>query len=162
MTQGTHSLRLPDGSRVLLDEADFWRFWKDELFLHQRWVCVRDEDGRIRRLHRRILDAPSTQVVRLIDGDRRNLRRTNLQVIDRSAIVRERPAQGACKFKGVSPYRGRWQATIRLDGKLKWLGAFDTAEAAALAYDDAVRTFRGKSGRLNFPQRPRRRAKQPA
>lgn len=162
MTQSTLSLRLPDGSRIQLDEPDFWRFWKEELFLHQQWVCVRDGQGRIRRLHRLIVEAAATQVVRLIDGDRRNLLRSNLQVVERSAIVRDRPAQGACEYKGVSPYRGRWQATIRVDGKLKWLGAFDTAEAAALAYDDAVRTFRGKSGRLNFPQRPRRRARQTA
>lgn len=162
METTTRPLRLPDGSNLLLNDDDFWRFWKAELFLHKGWVCLRDEEGRIRRLHRQVVEATGSQVVHLLDGDRRNLTRGNLQVLERSTIIRERPAQGSCRYKGVSPYRGRWQATIRIDGKLKWLGAFDTPEAAAEAYDDAVRTYRGKSGWLNFPKRRRRRARETA
>lgn len=159
-TQSTKRiLRLHDGSPVHVDEPDFWRFWKLELFLHKQWVCRRDEEGRIRRLHRDVVEATRSQIVQLLDGDRRNLTRANLHIVERSTLIRERPAQGACQYKGVSPYRGRWQATIRIEGKLKWLGAYESAEDAARAYDDAVRTFRGKSGRLNFPQRPRRRAR---
>lgn len=161
-TVSQHILRLPDGSPVFVDEPDFWRFWKVDLFLHKRRVCLRDEQGRIRRLDREIVEATSSHVVRLLDADPRNLRRSNLQVLPRSALIREQPAQGVCSYKGVSPYRGKWQATIRIEGKLKWLGAFATPEAAAVAYDDAVRLYRGRSGRLNFPQRPRRRAQQPA
>jgi hypothetical protein len=153
----SRELRLSDGSIVVLDDEDFWRFWKIRLFLHNRHVCLRDETGRIRRLHREVLKIRDSRIVRFLDGDPRNCTRSNLQVLGRSTLATARPAQGACKFKGVSPYRGRWQATIRLEGKLKWLGSFDTAEEAARAYDDAVLEHRGRTGVLNFPKRVRRR-----
>jgi len=152
-------LRISDGTVVVLDDQDFWRFWKTKLFLHNRHVCLRDEEGRIRRLHREVLEIRDSRIVRFLDGDPRNCTRANLQVLDRSVVATARPAQGVCKYKGVSPYRGRWQATIRIEGKLKWLGSFDSAEAAARAYDDAVLEFRGRKGVLNFPTRVRRRSK---
>lgn len=153
----TRELRLKDGTTVRVDEEDFWRFWKTDLFLHNGYVCLRTPEGRIRRLHREILDVRDARVVRFLDSDPRNCARVNLQVLDRSVLAQSRPASGACKYKGVSPYRGRWQATIRIEGKLKWLGSFDTPEEAAVAYDDAVLKHRGRTGVLNFPKRTRRR-----
>lgn len=125
--------------------------------MHNGYVCLRTAERRIRRLHREILSVRDHRIVRLLDGDPRNCTRRNLQVLERSVLAQSRPAQGACKYKGVSPYRGKWQATIRLAGKLKWLGSFGTPEEAAMAYDDAVLEHRGRSGVLNFPKRPRRR-----
>src|SRR5688572_23527591 len=161
MPELVRSLRLPDGSLVQLDAPDFWRFWKSDLLLHNGYVCLRDEEGRRHRLHRLITEAAPSQMVRLLDGDPFNLRRANLQVLESKTVARARRARGTSEYKGVSPYRGRWQATIRVDGRLKWLGAFLTAEEAAEAYDAAVRTHWGNSGLLNFPKRRRRRARPP-
>ena len=160
MAPATRDLRLTDGTTVSVDEADFWRFWKQRLFLSNGYVCFRNERGRIRRLHREIFEVQDKRVVLFLNGDSRDCTRSNLLVQDRTVIARARPAQGACKYKGVSPYRGRWQATIRVDGKLMWLGSFPSAEEAARAYDEAVLEHRGRSGVLNFPTRPRRRVKQ--
>jgi hypothetical protein len=160
--QGTKQLRLVDGTTVALDEDDFWRFWKHRLFAYANGIVYfRDDDARRTfRLHREVLAIRDQRIVVFLDGDPRNCTRGNLLVQDRGVYGRGRPSQSASGYKGVSPYRGRWQATIRLNGKLRWLGTFDTPEAAARAYDDAVLEHRGRTGVLNFPTRPRRRVKQ--
>jgi hypothetical protein len=157
--EGTKQLRLVDGTVVQLDDQDFWRFWKHRLFAYASGIVYfRDPDAqRTFRLHREILEVRDQRIVVFIDGDPRNCSRANLLVQDRGVYGRGRASQSASGFKGVSPYRGRWQATIRVDGKLRWLGTFTTAEAAARAYDDAVLEHRGRRGVLNFPTRPRRR-----
>jgi hypothetical protein len=158
---GTKELRLVDGSTVTLDEEDFWRFWKKRLFSYSNGIVYfrEDDDSRTYRLHREVMEVRDERIVTFIDTNTRNCTRANLLVQDRGVYGRRRPSQSASGYKGVSPYRGRWQATIRVNGKLRWLGTYDTPEEAARVYDDAVLEHRGRKGVLNFPTRPRRRAK---
>lgn len=69
-----------------------------------------------------------------------------------SAQNRGKRSDSTNKFKGVSSvYKSeKWRAIIRVAGKLRHLGCFDTPAEAAHAYDEAAEKFFGAFANLNF------------
>jgi hypothetical protein len=89
------------------------------------------------------------------NGDKLDNRRENLRIVDHSIQMRNRRKSGAfgSRYKGVSLRGGQWVSIL-------FLGSFETEEAAAQAYDDAVREiFPGMP--TNFPQGDERAAVAP-
>jgi len=87
-----------------------------------------------------------------IDGDRMNNRIENLRKATRAqnqwnAKVRKDNTSG---FKGVSWHKRQkaWAANISINGKVKFLGAFNTPEEAHAVYTARAKELRGEFARV--------------
>ena len=107
-------------------------------------------------LHRFLLDAQPGQQIDHRNGDKLDCRRENLRLATGAENQRNKrvSANSRTGLKGVAPYRGKFHARIRVDGRRIHLGYWPDAETAALVYDAAARRFHGEFAYLNFPDCP--------
>lgn len=152
-------VHLPDGSVALVDAADV------PLIEGYRWVgrCGNGEyvrssersDSKPVYLHRLIMGVQddSSRQVDHVHGDTLDNRRGKLQITSQSANVQKsarRPPKSG--YRGVVKRDGRYQAMINVRGERSYLGRFDTAEEAAVAYNAAAREHYGPTAFQNEVQ----------
>jgi hypothetical protein len=90
------------------------------------------------------------------NGDGLDNRRSNLREATTSQNGGNKRISTANKsgYKGVSwdKRKKKWNAQVKRDGRIRWLGYHATPLAAALAYDAGAREYFGEFSRLNFPE----------
>lgn len=142
---------------VKIDDCDLHLFdavrWTPELRGNGLVYATRKPSHTKLYLHRIIMGAAAGQLVDHINRDGLDNRRLNLRIASPSENVRNRAGRGVVSFRGVHKKRDKWQAGITADGRAWALGCFDSAEAAAAAYDDALAYFGLTRNGLNLPNR---------
>lgn len=155
---------LTQGYFAVIDAADV------DLVAGRSWFAIRDEyttyagtmvGRRTLRLHQLLVYGGRVgrdKQADHIDLDGLNNRRSNLRKSTNEQNVQNQKLKSSNRtgFKGVYVREnGKFGAEI----SRVHLGTFDTAEAAALAYDDAAREMHGEFARLNFPRPGERSAR---
>ena len=108
-------------------------------------------------MHRLIAGTPPGLDTDHVNGDGLDNRRANLRHATRSQnSANSWNQRNKTGFRGVSASfkasKWPWLATITVRGQYHWIGYFETAEAAARAYDAKAIELQGEFARLNFPQ----------
>lgn len=149
-------LKLSRGYVALVDDEDF------EWVSQWKWSALEQPNGRVYavrgacvngvrfalKLHRALLSLFWKWVdVDHVNHDGLDNRRSNLRVVTRTKNAQNQRPQEGCSsvFKGVSLHKRnkKWQALIRVNRKLIYIGYFTSELDAARAYDAAARRFFG-------------------
>lgn len=155
---------MPCGTVIMVDIEDLplvrkyrWRMWKVNKSIHKYYVkCMMpDSDGHlhIHQLHREIAGSHPGDLTDHINGDTLDYRRSNLRITDASGNSHNRcksVKETSSRYKGVHRERiDKWHAQIMVKKVLHHLGTFDNERDAALAYNEAARSYFGEFANLN-------------
>lgn len=156
----TKELLLSQGKVAIISEEDYeWASqykWSivygdktGKLFYAQR-IVQKDNKRTVYRLHREIMKAKHGEFVDHIDGNGLNNTRENLRIVShRENMQNQKNRGGKSKFRGVyfNKSARKWRAQIQANGKRKYLGSYDTEEAASEAFKNACNVYYQGRGR---------------
>lgn len=159
------------GLKAKIDQEDF------ERVNQHTWRVIRKDSGRLKvvtniitekgnrqvSLGQFLMNPPAGKMVyprRFMDG--LDYRKSNLIVCtmkERQRILPKSRRFGSSRFKGVSYVQSlkRWRASIKIDGRSKSLGVYDTELQAAEAYNRAAREAFGDMAYQNLLEPPKKR-----
>lgn len=113
-------------------------------------ICFTDSQGVSSKIstHKMVAmaflgDNNSGKQVDHIDGNPSNNAASNLRYLtcsENHKAFNKKRAHTTSKYRGVcyAHSRGRWQAAVYTDGKYRFIGRYDTEDAAALAWNEAA------------------------
>jgi len=156
------TIPLTKGEVAIVDDADY------EELMQWSWTCLVTKGRKYARrgerdrragtqtciyMHRQIMNAPEGVEVDHRVGDGLDNRRANLRLCTHSQNLCNAKVNAGNKsgFRGVSfdAAKRKWYASIRVNGKTKAIGKFNTALEAASAWNMAALETHGEFARLN-------------
>lgn len=151
---------LSQGQQAVIDVDDMEFAQQYGWYIHGGYATTKMRFGgdyRGIRLHRALMGVTDPRVhIDHINGDRLDNRRSNIRIASVTENQRNRTKLSVCKsgYKGVAKHSqcDKWQANITSNKGRVYLGLFDSAEEAAIAFDSAAREFHGEFATVNFPQ----------
>jgi AP2 domain./HNH endonuclease. len=131
-----------------------WKWSYDNQYARRSTSIKGGKKQRTVFMHREIMSPPKGMEVDHIDGNKLNNQDDNLRVCTRSQNQQNKSVQNnnASGYKGVSKKRGKYMASIKLNGRIVYIGTFDTPEEAAHARDNKAKELHGEFAKLNFEE----------
>jgi len=154
----TKEIALTNGGIALVDDEDYERLsavrWRRNFGYAQG--CF---GGRKVSMQQVVLpDCPPGLERDHINRNRLDNRRANLRLVTHSENMRnqKKNTRRSSQYRGVARRKHasgkQWRSSIRVGGKVIYLGIFDTEEEAAHRYDQAQREFFGAEAVTNFDE----------
>ena len=103
-------------------------------------------------MHRLIMKCPDKWIDHINNNGLDN-RKSNLRIVTASqnAMNRKKLSNTSSIYKGVGYHikHGKWQAQIKVNRKIQYIGLFKNEIDAALAYNEAAKRLHGEFAKLN-------------
>lgn len=146
--------RKQTGKYTLVENNDYEELSKYK-WHYNGGYAARTENGRVIFMHRIINNTPDNFLTDHINRNRLDNRRCNLRTCTNSQnrMNSIKHNDKSTVYKGVTFHREhRWLARISLNGKIIYLGVFNTPEEGALAYNNKAIEIFGEFAVLNTLQ----------
>lgn len=156
-------ITLTNGKIALVDDEDYeeiskyvWGFCKsgktNGYASRWKWNPI-TKKTETTSMHRQIFNNPKGIIIDHINNNGLDNRRRNLRFANHSDNMKNKKPFNGRKYKGIhfSKQYNKWTAQIRLNGKTKNLGIFETDIEAAKAYDKAAIETGNPFYYINFP-----------
>lgn len=149
---------LTKGQFTMVDDEDYELLmqWKwHAIFVHGNFYARRTSQknniSKSIKMHRQIMNITDSNIlIDHADGNTLNNMKANLRICTHSQNCANRRIYSKSKYKGIKLNKnGKWSAQIGVNGKIIWLGTFNSDINAAIAYNDAAIKFHGEFARLN-------------
>lgn len=146
-------IKLTQNKYAIVDDEDYD-------FLNQwKWCALKQQDGKFYAvrtaivknrnnestpkriaMHRLVNNTPDKLYTDHINGDTLDNRKCNLRSCTNSEnqFNRGKSSNNSSGFRGVDRAYGKFRATIQIDGNRLYLGSYNTASEAGLAYQKAA------------------------
>lgn len=150
--QSIRLIPLTQDQNAIVDAADYewlcgWNWHAHRDNKNQKFYAQRMSMRKMIYMHQAIANRMDGEEVDHRNGNTLDNRRVNLRRCSRAQNQRNRgkQANNTSGFKGVirDNRRDGWQAQIRVNGRCKYLGLFQTPQEAAVAYQNAAKKFFG-------------------